>query len=232
MKIQLIVIALASALLALLTTTGSAGAHARLKESTPAVGEVLEASPAEVSITFSNDIQKLSGTYDIAVENEGGQSYVAGPPLIDEDDRSLMTVALQPNLPPGRYVVTYKNSSDADGDPFEGGYAFYVGVEPTQEQLAADALLEPPEVSATQTFEAESGARTPTPAAVGTATGTTSTPSADSTPTAPSGEADSDDDDNRNLATLVFIGAVVAVAAIVGFVIWRATGRGGTNRPE
>lgn len=219
MKIQLIVIVLASTALALLTTAGSAGAHARLKESTPAVGEVLEASPAEVSITFTNDIQKITGTYDIAVENEAGQSFTAGPPLIDEEDRSVMTVPLQPNLPPGRYVVTYKNVSDADGDPFEAGYAFYVGVEPTQEQLAADALLEPPEVSATQTFQAGAGAGTPPPSAP--ATEVPSTPS-NNTPVAPTNSSDAEDDDSDNLATFVFIGAALAVAAVVGFAIWRA----------
>lgn len=225
MKIPLTAIAVASALVAVLMTAGSAAAHARLKESTPAVGEVLTASPPQVSITFSNDIQRISGTYDIAVANEAGQSFTAGPPVIAEQDRSLMTVPLQPNLPPGRYVVTYKNSSDADGDPFEGGYAFYIGVEPTPEQLAADALLDPPEASATQTLAAGSGAGTATPAA--SATEPPSTPSSDST--RPAGNVDSDDDGNDNMPTLVFIGAAAVVAAIVGLVIWKAaaTRRGG-----
>ena len=74
-----------------------------------------------------------------------------GDAVLNDADRTLMTVGLQPELPPGRYVVQYNNVSDADGDPFAAGFAFYVGVEPTAEQLAADALARAAEDSATQT---------------------------------------------------------------------------------
>lgn len=213
MRVQLAVLIVAATAAALASVSG-AQAHARLKESTPAKGGVVSTPPSEVSITFTNEVQRIAGTYDIVVENDAGQSFTAGPATIAEGDRSVMSVPLQPNLPPGRYVVTYTNVSDADGDPFEGGYAFYVQVEPTQAQLAADALLEPPEIEGTQTPPAQAGTGTATLASPRSAT-----PSVSSTPASNTGS----DDDNGTLVTLVFIGAAVAAAAAAGFVIWRTS---------
>ena len=189
--------------------------HARLKESIPAVGEVVQASPAEVSITFTNDIQKITGTYGITVTNDGGQSVTRGEAVLQEDDRSVLVVALQPNLPQGRYVVQYKNISDEDGDPFEAGFAFYVGVEPTEEQRAADALLAPPESASTPTMDA--GTPDPaTPPVGATASATTTAPT------------DDDDDDGAGGSTLLIVAAVVVVGAVAGFFGVRAvTGRRG-----
>lgn len=214
----LVSLALLAAVVAVVGSPPTVSAHARLVESSPAVGEVLAASPAEVSITFSNDIQRIAGTYAMEVANEAGQTFTAGPAVIDEDDRSLLTAPLQPNLAPGRYVVAYKNVSDADGDPFEGGFAFYVGVEPTAEQLAADALLDPPESAATPTAAGD----TQTPASAETVISPTET-SGGATPSSGSdGSTNSNDDGNDNLSTFVFVGVAVAVAIIAGFVIWRA----------
>jgi len=182
-----------------LLTVSGAVAHARLKESTPAKGEVLSASPAQVSITFTQDVQKVSGTYGIDVTDEAGTDVTTGAAVIDDADRTLMTVGLQPNLPPGRYVVRYRNVSDADGDPWTAGFAFYVGVEPTAEQLAADAQLEPEE----ETPQATEPASTPEPG---------DTPAASATAVAPSDGGD----DGGNSAVIV-IAVIVVVGLIVGF---------------
>lgn len=220
MKIQLIALTLV-AVAGVVASIGTAGAHARLKESTPAVGEVLATSPAEVSITFTNDIQRISGSYGIDVTNESGQPVTVGAPVIDDDNRSLMTVQLQPALPQGRYVVMYRNVSDADGDPFEAGFAFYVGVEPTEEQLAEDALLAPPEVSASQTFVAgnpsspTAASDTPTPAV------NISTPPPEPTITSPA-----DGDGGGGVSpTVIFVIAVGAAVAIIGGAVYFTTRR-------
>ena len=221
MKIQLIALALV-AVAGIVASTGTAGAHARLKESTPAVGEVLATSPTEVSITFTNDIQRIAGSYGLDVTNDGGQVVTAGPPVIDDDNRSLMTVPLQPALAPGRYVVMYRNVSDADGDPFEAGFAFYVGVVPTEDQLAEDALLEPPELSATQTFVAgnpsspTAASETPTPAV------NITTPAPQATTTSPSNE---EDGGGGASPTVIFVIAVGAAVAIIGGAVYFTTRR-------
>jgi methionine-rich copper-binding protein CopC len=197
--------ALAFAVGALLVTASTVSAHARRESSTPGTSEVVATSPPSVEIIFTQEIQRISGTYGIDVTDEAGADATAGDAVIDDIDRTKMSVALQPNLPNGRYVVMFRNVSDADGDAFEAGFAFYVGVEPTDEQLAEDALLEPPEVSATQTFEA--GGETPS-----------SSPGA--TPAPP---VDSDDDGGGNNTAVVVI-VVIAAAAIgigLGFAAYR-----------
>ena len=204
---KLAVLLIGALFTSLLATAGSADAHARLKESTPGAGEVLPTSPAEVRITFTNDIQRISGTYGIEVTDAAGASVTAAPAAIDDEDRSIMSVALQPGLPQGRYVVKYKNVSDADGDPFEAGYAFYVGVEPTAEQRAEDELLDPPDIAATQTFVAR---QTTTPSAGGTAS---ASPAASSTVTPPKSD---DGDAGGNPVIIIAVAAVVA-GAVIGF---------------
>jgi methionine-rich copper-binding protein CopC len=200
-------VALIAVMLAASATAVSA--HARRKSSTPEAGEVLAASPASVAIVFTQEVQKISGTYGIDVNDEAGTNVTAGDAVIDDADRTKMSVALQPDLPPGRYVVMFRNVSDADGDEFEAGFAFYVAVEPTEEQLAEDALLEPPEVSATQTFEAgQTPDGTPAPS-----------PGPDATPV-PAPE--DDDDGGSNTAVVVIIVVVAATAGVaLGFAAYR-----------
>lgn len=213
MKIQLIVLAVGAGLACLLAGAGTASAHARLKESVPKAGEVLQASPTEVRITFSNDIQKITGSFGIEVTDEAGTAVTAGAAAVQDDNRSVLFVALRPDLAPGRYVVKYKNVSDADGDPFEGGYAFYVGVQPTQEQLAQDALLEPPEGAATQTFVAGN----PTAAVEDTPTPAVSIATRPSGNVPPSGSSpDSNDGDGNRMTTIAFVAAAVAAVAVIG----------------
>jgi copper transport protein len=136
-----LLIASALASIAAVVLVASVSAHARRKSSTPAAGEVLATSPATLTIEFTQEIQKISGTYGIDVIDESGADVTAADAVIDDADRTQMSVELQPDLPDGRYVVTYRNVSDADGDEFEASFAFYVGVEPTEEDLAADREL-------------------------------------------------------------------------------------------
>lgn len=177
-------------------------AHARYEDSTPAKGEVLSASPSQVTITFTQDIQKVTGTYGIEVADEAGVNVTAGDAVINDADRTMMSVGLQPNLPPGRYVVQYENVSDADGDPWTGGFAFYVGVEPTAEQLAADAQLEPED-------------ETPSPAA--TEPSSTQEPSGTPPASATAVPPNDDDDDGGGSTTWIILGAVMAVGVVAGF---------------
>jgi methionine-rich copper-binding protein CopC len=175
-----------------------AGAHARLEESTPAVGEVLAASPPQVSITFTQELQKITGTYGIDVFDASGADVTTGDAVLNDTDRRIMTVDVQPSLPAGRYVVEYKNVSDADGDPFAGAYAFYVGRQPTAEELAADQEL----------LGQEEETPTAQPAA---------SPTAAATPVVvPTPATDGDDDDAGGTITLILVvGAIALVATLV-----------------
>jgi methionine-rich copper-binding protein CopC len=136
-----LLIATLAAVLVLGAAPLSVAAHGRYKSSLPKKGEVLAAAPASVEIVFSQQLQKVAGTYGIDVTDAAGASVTADNALLDEADRSRMTVALEPDLEPGRYVVRWHNISDDDSDPAEGAFAFYVGAEPTPADLEADREL-------------------------------------------------------------------------------------------
>jgi methionine-rich copper-binding protein CopC len=188
-------------------------AHARYEDSSPAIGEVLDASPALVRVHFNQDIQRISGSYGIDVTDASGTGVTAGAAEIDDGDRSIMTVPLQPSLRAGRYVVEWRNVSDADGDPFQGSYSFYVGREPTAEERAADEQLPTGEV------EEETPVVTEQPAATAEASVTVQAPS------------DEDDDGGTSGTTIaVIVGAVVAGLA-VALVGWRIVA-GARGRPR
>lgn len=187
---------------------GSVDAHARLDRSVPAVGAVLDEPPEQVELFFTQEIQKVSGTYGVNVEREA-TPVTSGNPVVDDADRTRLTVALEPNLDEGRYVVRWHNVSDADGDPAEGAFSFYVGRQPTPEELAADEEL------AAIGAEDETPVTEPTPA---------ETP-AGPTPTAVIEPVDGDEDDDGGTAGVIAIIVFAVVAALgllaVGWVILR-----------
>lgn len=134
------------ALTALLLAATAAFAHARYDHSTPAQGQVLPTSPASVDIYTEQDMQKEAGAYGITVfRNDSGTPGAevdTGTTVMDDANRRHFSVALQPNLPPGRYLVSFHNVSDEDGDADHGQFAFYIGSPPTPAQQALDSKLQ------------------------------------------------------------------------------------------
>ena len=119
-----------------------ASAHARYDHSTPGQEQVVPTSPPQVDIYTVQDMAKIGDVTQITVQNEQGQQVSTGQTTIDDANRRHFSVALQPNLPPGRYVVSFKNQSDEDGEQDHGQFAFYVGQGPTAAQKAQDAALQ------------------------------------------------------------------------------------------
>lgn len=203
-------------------------AHARYKSSVPSAGEVLAASPARVEITFTEQIQKVSGAFSIDVGRDRGAAVTSGPSIIDDDDRTKLSVPLQPGLEPGRYVVNWKNTSDDDGDPAEGAFSFYINKQPNAVDLENDRQLTQigfEDVTAT----AAAGGATPTMTSASTpAAGTTTaagatrapatTSAATTTPTISAAKGDEGGGDN----TAIYVVVALAVAgAIAGLGAWR-----------
>ena len=196
-------------LAALVAMPQLASAHARYKSSTPAKSEVVPEAPAQVEITFSEEIQKIADSYSMTVTDSNDAIASSGPAVINEQDRSKMSVNLPSNLPPGRYVVHWNNVSDSDGDPFAGAFAFYVATQPTPADVAADAALaaaEAPEATDT----AAPGAATSTK---GPSTGPT-TPAASGTPASGSGSGGGS---ALNVGVIVVIVVVVVAAGGLAF---------------
>jgi methionine-rich copper-binding protein CopC len=182
--------------------------HARIDESTPAVGEVLDTSPTQVEIIFTQELQRITGTFGIDVIDEGGVDVTTEDAILSDEDRHILSVALQPDLPVGRYVVEYRQISDEDGHEFEGAYAFYVGREPTPEELALDQELLGDEEAFAQTATAE---------AASTAGATEPTVAGDATP-APSttpGDSANEDDSGSDVVLWGVIGSVVLLIVLI-----------------
>lgn len=100
----------------------SAMAHAALVEAEPASGSVLDASPAEIRLTFNERLE--SGLYYIRVYDGMGREVTKEEARLSQDQRDVQ-VAL-PTLRNGSYTVSYRVIS-ADGHPVSASYVFHVG---------------------------------------------------------------------------------------------------------
>jgi len=203
-RIRGAIVLVTASLLFALAAPSVASAHARYKSSTPGTGEVLSTSPARLTIMFTQNVQKVTGTYGIDVQRDGGGTATAGPAVLDDTDRSQLRVPLLPALAAGRYVVRWTNVSDDDGDPAEGAFSFYVNTQPTPADLQADEQL--------QTIGAEE-----TPAA--TTTERAASPAA-AAATAVATAARTSGGGGGNTALYVVIGVVGALALAAGAGGW------------
>jgi methionine-rich copper-binding protein CopC len=116
-------------------------AHARFDHATPSPGQVLTTAPARVDIFTAQDMRKTAGANDIAVAGPDNSRVDDGNTVVDDANRRHFSVGLKPNLPNGRYLVSFKTLSDEDGEADHGQYAFYIGAQPTAQQVADDKKL-------------------------------------------------------------------------------------------
>lgn len=213
-----------ASLTAALLLASPAFAHARWASSTPSKGEAITASPARVEIQFTGDIQKVSGTYGIQVVKDRGLDVTAGPAVVDDTDRSKLSVPLKPNLSPGRYVVNWTNTSDKDGDPAAGAFSFYLNYRPNTVDLANDAQLE--QIGAEQATPSGDRSLEVTPAttaaaATPTRSATNPTNAAPTTPAASTPAATSNGG-GRSTTAIIAILVIVSLAGIgVGLGVWQ-----------
>jgi methionine-rich copper-binding protein CopC len=120
---------------ALLLSAPAASAHADLLEATPADGEVLQAAPDMVVLTF-NDVLATYGL-GLQVLDADGKSVGATSPTASGRE---LRAQLPSSLPDGAYTVQWRVVS-ADGHPVSGEYAFGV-VGPGASQQARDQVVE------------------------------------------------------------------------------------------
>ena len=106
--------------------TGVASAHAGLVATSPADGTSVTPSPDAVSATFSERVS--IGVGGLTVRNTRGLRVDTGSSTLDPAGTTVR-VALQPALPDGTYVATYRVLS-ADGHPVSASFLFGVGSGP------------------------------------------------------------------------------------------------------
>lgn len=132
------------AITVLVMPAGSAMAHAAYERSVPAQDEVVPESPETVEVYFSQEMRRSGGLPEVFVVNAAGDTVSLESTLSDED-RTLVTVALPPALPNGRYTVIWHSLSDEDGEEANGAFHYYVGEGPSdgEETPAPGETTEP-----------------------------------------------------------------------------------------
>ncbi|MCM3746800.1 copper resistance protein CopC/CopD [Paenibacillus pasadenensis] len=116
-----LLLALIAALPLLLSAPGQLSAHAALRGASPEAGSRLEASPAEVKLTFNERIESAAARLEVL--DKSSSKVTDDKPKLSEDKKSM---ALKlPALDKGVYTVNYRILSE-DGHTVKGSHTFEV----------------------------------------------------------------------------------------------------------
>lgn len=124
---------LAAMSVAVFAAAGRASAHAELSSSNPQPGAVLDQSPPQITLTFTEHVEISLGA--IRLFDGSGSAVQIGEPRHPESREEAVVVDL-PHLPNGSYVVDWSVVS-ADSHPVHAAFTFQVG--PTS-NLGSDVL--------------------------------------------------------------------------------------------
>jgi copper transport protein len=120
------VVAIAAAALGLVLPS-SATAHAYLIKTVPAASGVLNAPPANVSLTYDEAVEPRFAI--ISVTDASGRQQTTGPARRSPANPDTLVVPLRPNLPEGWYLI-YWRAISVDGHPVQGAFTYAVGPNP------------------------------------------------------------------------------------------------------
>jgi copper transport protein len=112
-------------ILLLLIFAGSplAFAHANLQATTPRDGQIVQKSPGEITLEFSEQLEE--GLIDLKLYDGNGRQIALAGPNLAAGDAAQMRAKL-PELPDGTYTVVWSVVSE-DGHPVNGSFSFSVG---------------------------------------------------------------------------------------------------------
>ncbi len=120
-------------------------AHAEAGESEPPADALVVVPPEQVQITFTQDLFRREGMNRIEVYDAAGARVDLDDPVIDDDNRRLLSVSLQPALADGEYTVRWFSLSAEDGHEGEGEFRFTVA-------SAATAAIDEEPITATDSI--------------------------------------------------------------------------------
>ena len=158
-----------------LVTVSVAFAHAAPKTVNPGDGAVLSKPPSSVVIETVQDMARVAGANDIQVFDASGKQVTTAAAVINDADRSNISVALPPGLPVGTYTVKWKTLSADDGDAANGTLSFTYDPSKPSSPGTVD-LITPlagtPEAAASATAATATTPATAAPSGSATATAT------------------------------------------------------------
>lgn len=100
--------------------------HADYARSEPAAEETLATPPATVKVWFTQELFRRDGENWLHVTGPDGARVDVGDALVDDNDRTLVSVSLADALPDGLYRVDWRALSADDGHPEEGTFEFRI----------------------------------------------------------------------------------------------------------
>ena len=150
-------VALAVLCSSVVALAGTAYAHIELDRSEPAAGAVLDASPAEVFLRFTDDVEE--GSFTIRVVGPDGNPVTAGE---TQSGGRAAAVNLARLTDDGVYRVRYRGVA-ADGHPVEGRLRFRVQLPEVDAVTPPAEPSDAPSVTPTQTAATTTAAQTPAP---------------------------------------------------------------------
>jgi copper transport protein len=114
---------LLAATVASLAVPGAAWAHAALLQTTPVASRVLNGSPRQVALRYSEPVEPRFAI--VSVTNAAGEQQTVGSPRRTPTDADTLVVPLK-RLAEGWYLVYWRVIS-VDGHPVRGAFTFAVG---------------------------------------------------------------------------------------------------------
>lgn len=99
-------------------------AHASLIRSIPSPGSVLDESPPEIILAYSEELD--APATKVGLFDGRGQVVIPGPGVIDPGDPHILRLQL-PSLPDGVYSAVWRVRSAVDGHVTKGSVGFSVG---------------------------------------------------------------------------------------------------------
>ena len=143
-------------------------AHSDYDRSIPSAGEVVSESPQQVQVWFTQELFRREGQNVLEVYGPDDQRADQDDAAIDDDDRKLMSVSLQSDLPNGVYTVRWRTLSADDGDEADGEFQFTIQSDepaaetsPTTAPTPAPVKAQPPPTNTVESTETQ--AMTPPP---------------------------------------------------------------------
>ncbi|WP_030215585.1 copper resistance CopC/CopD family protein [Streptomyces sp. NRRL WC-3626] len=132
-RVRTLVLLLLAVTGALLAGAAPASAHAALTGSDPGQGAVVDTAPAQISLTFSEQIAVSDDA--VRVLDPKGKRIDRGEPA--NPSGTTYTVRLLSGLPDGTYTVAYQVVS-ADSHPVAGAFTFSIGA-PSETTVSVSA---------------------------------------------------------------------------------------------
>ena len=90
-------------------------------------------------VWFTQELFRREGQNALEVYGPGDQRVDQDDAAIDDDNRKLMTVSLQSDLPNGVYTVRWRTLSADDGDDAEGEFQFTIQADESEAEATPTA---------------------------------------------------------------------------------------------